>query len=120
MQTLGMTPFHKKLKRLIDESGLSQAEIARRLTEMGLDATQGTISNWTRDKSRPDIYQAAALAEMLGVTLEYLAYDQLDVPSARQAFPFQPPAKSRPKLSPLRPTGGDAPPRRRKASGSSN
>src|SRR5512135_3227820 len=67
--------FRAKLRRLMAERHLSQDMVGR---EVGV--SQNLVSLWVRGKSVPDLYQAAALARLLGTSLDYLANDARDAP----------------------------------------
>lgn len=58
------TEFVEKIIRLRKEKGLSQKQLGQRA-----GIAQTTISEWERGNSLPDIEQANALAQALGVTL---------------------------------------------------
>lgn len=65
--------FSAKLKKLMRDHRYSQEMLARQL-----DVSQNLVSLWSRGKSTPDLKQASALARALGVSLDYLADDDLD------------------------------------------
>ncbi len=67
----------EKLRALIKASGFSQAEVSRRL-----EVATGTMSNWCKGATSPDLKNAHAIARFFGVSLEYLADDSLDEPPA--------------------------------------
>ncbi len=56
-----------RLKQLREEIGLSQIELGNRL-----GVTQQSVFAWERGKTSPQIQTAIALAQMYGVSLDYL------------------------------------------------
>lgn len=70
--------FAKKLNKLMDERGVTYLEVAR---HVGVGTT--TVFRWLNQKGkplRPRLDEAARLAELLGVRVDYLADDALDAP----------------------------------------
>ncbi len=67
--------FPLKLRRLMGLRRLSQAEVAE-----ALGVHQTLVSRWARGINVPDIAQARRLADVLGVSLDYLGRDELDEP----------------------------------------
>ncbi len=67
--------FQEKLWCAMKAQRYSQKAIAKL---MGV--SQGLVSGWTRGKYIPDIYQAKQLANILGVSLDFLVDDVLDYP----------------------------------------
>lgn len=61
-QTIG-----KRIRILRKKSGLTQAELARRLY-----VSNNTVSSWERDRTRPDIIIIVQIAEIFHVSLNYL------------------------------------------------
>ena len=57
----------KQIRRLRENLGLSQSDIARKL-----DVTPSTISNWESGKARPRLDKMSQLAELLNVTVSEL------------------------------------------------
>lgn len=93
-----MASFRKKLRLLIADSDLSQKEIAIRA-----HVDPSTISKWASGERRPYLNDAGKLARALGVSLDWLANDDLDWPPPDYGFsgglgPFP--------LSPLAGSGG--------------
>lgn len=77
MITLRNMDFHKKFRSLYRKHRYSQEDLAQEL-----DVSQNLISLWSRGKGLPDLKQAAVLARLLQVDLNYLADDAVDEPSA--------------------------------------
>lgn len=67
--------FFRKLKALAGRHRFSQDMLAK-----ALGVSQGKVSLWTRGQNIPDLYEAAQLAELFHVDLNYLADDSLDEP----------------------------------------
>ena len=63
-----METFGARLSRLRREKGLKRSDIAEPL---GMDAE--TVARYERDEREPKIGDAAVIAGILGVSLEYLA-----------------------------------------------
>lgn len=61
----------KRIRRLRDNLGLSQSDIARKL-----DVTPSTISNWESGKARPRLDKMTQLAELFNVTVSDLMGEQ--------------------------------------------
>jgi transcriptional regulator with XRE-family HTH domain len=70
--------FPEKLQKRLDELGWNQADLVRRT---GVD--KSTVSYWFQNKTNrfPRLGEAAKLAHILGVSVDYLADDQLDEPA---------------------------------------
>ena len=60
--------------------GLSQEELAQR---MGV--SRQSVTKWETGLSAPDLDRLVELADTLGVSLDYLLRDQIDVPVVRTA-----------------------------------
>lgn len=71
-----------KLVRLLASRRLSR----RRVAEL-LEVSRTKVSDWTLGKYVPDLAEAAELARILGVSVDYLAYDELDAGDPAQAYP---------------------------------
>lgn len=67
--------FSEKLRILCEMRGISQAQVAK-----DLGVSQNLVSLWARGKSLPDLYEAARLARIFNVKVEYLSDDELDDP----------------------------------------
>ena len=63
--------LNENLKQLRKSKGLSQEELAIRL-----NVVRQTISKWERGESSPDISALVAIADIFGVTLDYLVRDE--------------------------------------------
>ena len=62
-----MNQIGKKLSELRIEKGLSQPELAERLTTMGIPTNGQKISKWETDYSVPNAYQFLGLCNILGI-----------------------------------------------------
>lgn len=83
MVTYDAMEFGAKLKMLMQmrEHRYSQESLARELeVSHGIEVSQNLVSLWTRGKSFPDIRAALALSKVFGVSVDYLAHDEMDVP----------------------------------------
>ena len=78
--TCSIMDIHTKLDRLITSSGMTAAEVGRRAR-----ITPDAISRWRAGTGgrKPSLFQALALARVLGVPLEYLADEAMDDPGGR-------------------------------------
>lgn len=56
-----------RIKELRQEAGISQLELSRKLS-----IGQGTISNWESGRYEPDIKSLQSMAEIFGVTVDYV------------------------------------------------
>jgi transcriptional regulator with XRE-family HTH domain len=74
--------FSKKLKILAGQHRYSQSMLAREL-----DVSQNLVSLWTRGASIPDLYEAAKMAKLFNVDVNYLADDSLDDPPPAELEP---------------------------------
>ena len=68
--------FGEKLQKLRKAQGLSQEELAGRLS-----VTRQTISKWELDQSTPELALLAQISDIFGITTDYLIKD---APSAAQ------------------------------------
>lgn len=59
--------FGEKLQRLRQKAGLSQDTLAERLT-----VSRQAVSRWERDETMPEPDKIVALADLFGVTTDYL------------------------------------------------
>ncbi len=64
------TNFDKKLRAALDAAGMSRAELARRL---GVGVPE--VSRWLAGVSAPDVYQFQRIAQVLGLSYEWLLDD---------------------------------------------
>jgi transcriptional regulator with XRE-family HTH domain len=71
-----MARLNEKIRTLATSRGLDKAGLARLI-----DSSQTTVGPWWNGTKRPDLSNALKLAKALGVPLEFLADDDLDVPS---------------------------------------
>jgi transcriptional regulator with XRE-family HTH domain len=69
--------FTEKITALAKRHRFNQAEVSRRT-----GSSPAAVSKWFRGESVPGLYEAAALARALGVTLDFLADDTQDDPPA--------------------------------------
>ena len=76
MATYDGMNFAAKLKLLMKQHRYSQNDVAARV-----DVSQSLVSMWTTGKSVPAMYEAARLAKLLNVDVEFLADDAQDEPA---------------------------------------
>lgn len=67
--------FGKKLQALRRKQGLSQEELAEKLS-----VTRQTISKWELEQSTPELQYISQISEIFGVTTDYLIKDVIDEP----------------------------------------
>ena len=67
----------EKLSQIRTALGLSQNELIRRL---GMELTQNRISDYELGKKEPPFYVLLGYARLVGVCLERLVDDELDLP----------------------------------------
>ena len=82
MRTMADMTLGEKLSKLIATRGTNKANVARTL-----GVSKSTIANWIEGKGVPKLYEAAKLADALGVPLDYLADDTLDEPPGPELAP---------------------------------
>jgi transcriptional regulator with XRE-family HTH domain len=78
--------FGEKLQALRQRSGMSQDALAERL-----DVSRQAVSRWERDETMPETDKVVALADIFGVTTDYLLRPEVE----RQT----PPAEGHPPRS---------------------
>jgi transcriptional regulator with XRE-family HTH domain len=66
---------------------MAERRLTQDLVGREVGVSQNLVSLWARGKSVPDLYQAAALARLLGTSLDYLADDARDEPPAPEPVP---------------------------------
>lgn len=59
--------FGEKLQKLRQKAGMSQDALAE-----GLDVSRQAVSRWERDETMPETDKVVALADLFGVTTDYL------------------------------------------------
>ena len=69
-----MMTFNEKLKECREEAGLSQNDIAERLS-----ITRQAISKWERGVNEPDIETIVRLADMYNVTIDQLLREDFSI-----------------------------------------
>ena len=79
--------FGENLQSLRQRSGLSQDALAERL-----DVSRQAVSRWERDETMPETDKVVALADIFGVTTDYLLRPQAE----RQTSPENEPPRSGP------------------------
>ena len=78
----------EKLLQIRKALGLSQREIAERLTERaGIKITSKNISKYERDKSVPFIEIVLAYARIADVSMNQIVDDDLDLSYRRESLP---------------------------------
>lgn len=70
--------FGKKLQSLRKNQGLSQEELAEKLS-----VTRQTISKWELEQSTPELQYISQISELFNVTTDYLIKDVIDEPDIR-------------------------------------
>jgi transcriptional regulator with XRE-family HTH domain len=71
----------EKLERLARRKGLKQADVARAVKGLP-GAAKSSVANWFAGLQRPSLEAALRIARLLGVSVDYLADDDLDEPEA--------------------------------------
>lgn len=66
------TPFAKRLRRLMDEHDLTNADVARLLKEEGVRGNESAVSQWFTQGRSPDTRAVVVLARRLKTTVSYL------------------------------------------------
>lgn len=79
--------IHEKIQLQRKKSGLSQEELAFRL-----DVSRQSVYKWETGASAPELDRLKKLAEVFGVSYEYLLNDDLDEDPASNPQPAAPPA----------------------------
>ncbi len=74
----------KNITELRKAVPLTQAELAERL-----NYSDKAVSKWERGESIPDVIVLKQIADLFGVTVDYLLAEEHDNLSARQSVPFQ-------------------------------
>ena len=72
--------FGEKLQRLRQKAGLSQDALAERL-----DVSRQAVSRWERNETMPETDKIVLMAEMFGVTKDYLLRDMPEKAEAAAA-----------------------------------
>ena len=62
--------FAEKLKEARKEAGLSQEQLAERIT-----VSRSAIAKWETDKGMPDVNNLKIISQLLGVSVDYLLDD---------------------------------------------
>lgn len=73
MSVTELTPFAKRLRRLMDEQELTQADVAGLLKVEGVPGTISSVSQWFTQQRIPEGRTIVVLARRLGTTVPYLA-----------------------------------------------
>jgi transcriptional regulator with XRE-family HTH domain len=74
----------EKLRGLLRDRRLSQQDVAD-----SMDVSQAMVSLWVRGKNVPDVFQARELAQLLGVTVDFLADNFADAPPLPEVTPAE-------------------------------
>ena len=72
--------FGEKLQKLRKQSGLSQEQLAARLT-----VSRQAVSKWELDDTMPDTENVIQLSRIFGVSCDYLLREEVDEPGAALA-----------------------------------
>ena len=75
--------FGEKLQALRQKAGMSQDALAEKL-----NVSRQAVSRWERDETMPETDKVVALADLFGVTTDYLLRQQSE-PEAKQELPRQ-------------------------------
>lgn len=80
--------FGEKLQQLRKQRGMSQEQLAARLT-----VSRQAVSKWELDDTMPDTENVIQLSRLFGVSCDYLLREEVDEPGAAPASqePVQPP-----------------------------
>ena len=62
--------FGEKLKDARKESGLSQGQLAEKMS-----VSRSAIAKWENDKGMPDVNNLKAIAQLLNISIDYLLDD---------------------------------------------
>lgn len=82
--------FGEKLQALRQSAGMSQDALAERL-----DVSRQAVSRWERDETMPETDKVVALADIFGVTTDYLLRPQAaEQPSAEKQPPRSGPTQA--------------------------
>jgi transcriptional regulator with XRE-family HTH domain len=82
--------FGEKLQALRQSAGMSQDALAERL-----DVSRQAVSRWERDETMPETDKVVALADIFGVTTDYLLRPQAaEQPSAEEHPPRSGPTQA--------------------------
>lgn len=68
-----MTTVGARLKKLREIDGRTQEEIASELSKFGLKADRATLARWENDLQTPKLAPVRALAQIYGVSMDYIA-----------------------------------------------
>lgn len=72
--------FGEKLQKLRQKAGMSQDALAERL-----DVSRQAVSRWERDETMPETDKVVALADLFGVTTDYLLRQSAEEPQEAEA-----------------------------------
>lgn len=82
--------FGEKLQALRQSAGMSQDALAERL-----DVSRQAVSRWERDETMPETDKVVVLADIFGVTTDYLLRPQAaEQPSAEEHLPRSGPTQA--------------------------
>lgn len=71
--------FGEKLQKLRQRASMSQDVLAEKL-----GVSRQAVSRWERDETMPETDKVVALADLFGVTTDYLLRQQIEEPKAGQ------------------------------------
>lgn len=81
--------FGEKLQDLRRKAGMSQDTLAERL-----DVSRQAVSKWERDEAMPETEKVVRIAQLFGVSIDYLLLDETPEepePESRPQYQYQPP-----------------------------
>ena len=76
----------EKLQELRRKAGMSQDTLAERL-----DVSRQAVSKWERDEAMPETEKVVRIAQLFGVSIDYLLLDEAPEPEPQPQYQYQPP-----------------------------
>ena len=91
---MGRVGFSKRLRNVMDDRGIRQADVLRAAAEQGRNLGKSQLSQYVSGKTMPRADVLSLLAELLGVDAGWLAEGRADVAAAPVAAPLGTRARS--------------------------